>query len=95
VCILQEVKWKEVGRCQIWTARRMMDTISRFTCASKFMALVFWDNEGKWLVEFLKGGVTVGSEQYVQIVKNLNHHFEALGLNGDLNQIPILRTFPN
>jgi hypothetical protein len=48
-----------------------MATISRFTSASKFMALVFWDNEGKWLVEFLKRGVTVGSEKYVQIVMKL------------------------
>jgi hypothetical protein len=41
------------------------------TSASNFMALVFWDNEGKRLVEFLKRSVTMGSEQYVQIVKKL------------------------
>jgi len=30
---------------------------------SKVMALVFWDNDGKWLVKFIKSGVTIGLEQ--------------------------------
>jgi hypothetical protein len=34
-------------------------------------AVVFWDNDEKWLVKFLKSGVTMGLEQYMQILKKL------------------------
>jgi hypothetical protein len=39
--------------------------------ASKVVVLVFWENDGKWLVKFLKRSATMGSEQYVQILKKL------------------------
>jgi hypothetical protein len=42
------------------------------TSAGKVMAGVFWDSEGILLVEFLKRGATINSEQYVQILKKLN-----------------------
>jgi hypothetical protein len=35
------------------------------------MAVVFWDNDGMLLVEFLETGVRISSERYVQTFKKL------------------------
>jgi uncharacterized membrane protein YwzB len=39
--------------------------------AGKFVASVFWAIEGIMLAEFLKRGVTVNSERYVQTFSKL------------------------
>jgi two-component sensor histidine kinase len=62
--------------------------------ASEVMALVFWDNDEKLLVKFLKNGVTMGLEQCVQIVKKLQQRILSFRPNGELNQILILRIVP-
>jgi hypothetical protein len=62
--------------------------------ACKFVALVFWDNDGQRLVEFLKSGVTMGSEQCVQMLKKLQQQILSFRPNGELNQILFLRIVP-
>jgi hypothetical protein len=54
------------------------------TYASKVMALVFWENDGMMLVEFLETGVRISSERYVQTFKKLKkpNEFEGFGQTG-------------
>jgi len=57
-------------------------------------AVVFWDIDGSWLVKFLKSGVTMGLEQYVQILKKLQQRILSFRPNEESNQILILRIIP-
>ena len=57
-------------------------------------AVVFWDIDGNWLVKFLKSGVTMGLEQYVQILKKLQQRILSFRPNEESNQILILRIIP-
>jgi len=41
------------------------------TTICEVVASVLWDSEGMLLVEFLKSGATISSEQYVQTLKKV------------------------
>jgi hypothetical protein len=62
--------------------------------ACKVMAIVFWDTEGLLLVEFLKRGATLNSDQYVQTLKKLKRQIRKVRPNRKMNQVFILPTVP-
>jgi hypothetical protein len=70
-CIFQRAK-KKVGVLQIgavWRIREKKWKVQTAVC--QVMTSVLWDSEAILLLEFLKRGATISSEQYVRTLKNL------------------------
>ena len=66
-CISQGAE-KKVGVYEIATGENKLRVQ---TAVCQVMASVLWDSEGILLVELLKRGATIGSEQYVQTSRKL------------------------
>jgi hypothetical protein len=54
------------------------------------MVSVFWDSEGKLLVEFMERGATVSSERYVQTVKKLKERIRRVRPYRKMNKVLLL-----
>ena len=54
---------------------------------STVVAIVFWDNEGKWLVDFLKKDAIINSERCVQTLKKLKLWIRRFRPNRKINQV--------
>jgi hypothetical protein len=54
---------------------------------STVVAIVFWDIEGNWLVDFLKKDATINSERCVQTLKKLKRRNRRVRQNRKINQV--------
>jgi hypothetical protein len=69
--------------------------VNKFKVQTSTVKVIFWENEGILLVEFLKRGTTIKSKQYVKTLKKLKQQIQRVWPNRKINQVLILPSIPN